>query len=1474
MTLPRSLRLTPLAGAALILALNVGLTLLAARIVAGHVAAEAEARFAVRTGTLQTQLTRRLDDFRNLVFGMQGLFSAAPQTGRADFHRYSETLGLQQRLAGLQALSFQRRVLHAEKDRFVAAVRGDRSLDPRGYPGFAIRPPGERPEYLVIDYLEPMAANLSAFGYDAATQPPNLDAIRLATETGDFQASAPFNVVQRPDGPPRIVLRAPVYRAGARADTPEHRRSALAGFVVLTLETESAFGEAFSNMLMPGERLAIEDAGPSAAAGSTRIPITAIGTPPGAAVLERQASVEFGGRRLALQHSADASWLQAQPGQHFAAGVIAAGLAISLLLGALYLALATARQRALRLADERTRVLRATQDNMAQGISVVDRDLRLIGHNRRFLDLLDFPESLAADGASFADFVRYNAERGEYGAGSVDELVRARLELARRFEPHRLRRKRPDGTVLEIIGTPLPGGGMVTTYTDVTQQERAEDALRRSEQRHRTLVEMSPDAVFAHRDGVIQLANPAAARLFGAASPGQLVGYRVEQLVAPEDLATVRARIAALLDGKEPFVAPSEATFLRLDGQRVPVESLGALIELDGLPAVLTEARDISDRKRTESALRENEARFSRIIEQSPISMAIVGMDGRIEFVNRKGVETFGYAPQDIPDMDHWWRLAYPEAAYREEVMAQWTGLVGRAIAENREIEPRDYRVTCKDGSTKMITIFGVPVADKVFVMFDDITEKDRATRLVRQERDFRQHLIESIPGVFYLFDQEGRFLLWNRNFERVSGYSADEMAQLHPLDLFEGSDRERIEARIGSVFATGSSSAEALFRARDGSKRPYFFTGERVTLEDGRAGLVGVGFDLSERARAEETLARQTRILQATLESMDQGISVVDADLHMTALNRRFCELLDFPPDMGVAGAEFADFVRFNAARGEYGPCDVEEKVREMVERARHPQPHHFKRTRPNGRIIEVRGEPMEGGGFVTTYTDVTEQEQAQATVRRERDFRQKLIESVPGIFFLFDPSGRYLLWNKNLEHVLGMSAEEIAHSHTILLYDEADRDGIRRTTREAFARGAATTEATLVTKRGERIPYVISGLRIDVDGRQTVIGLGLDISERKRAETALRESEIRFRSIFEEALNGIAFATLDGTLEEANDSLAQLLGYSRDELQGLDIARFTHPDDLAAETAFLAEMRSGQRDFYRMDKRYLTKRGGVVWADLLVKLIRDAHGAPMHVVGLVADISERKHTEQVIGELNDSLERRVRERTAELEASNQELESFSYSVSHDLRAPLRALHGFSHLLAEEYAHRLDDNALGYLRRIQAASERMGNLIDDMLELARVSRKELKRVDVDLAALAGEIAAALGELAPQRRAEWRIAPGLAAKADPVLVRALLDNLLGNAWKFTAERDTALIEVGLARFGAEDVFFVRDNGAGFEMAYAGKLFQPFQRLHDAKRFEGTGIGLAIVHRIVRRHGGRVWAEGAPGEGATFYFTLP
>jgi len=374
-----------------------------------------------------------------------------------------------------------------------------------------------------------------------------------------------------------------------------------------------------------------------------------------------------------------------------------------------------------------------------------------------------------------------------------------------------------------------------------------------------------------------------------------------------------------------------------------------------------------------------------------------------------------------------------------------------------------------------------------------------------------------------------------------------------------------------------------------------------------------------------------------------------------------------------------------------------------------------------------------------------------------------------------------------------------------------------------------------------------------------------------RRLAEAELEASEARFHTAFDRAIVAKSLSSVDGTLLQVNDAYCQMLGYTREEMETTNFLELTHPDDRAPTSAFIQWLKEGTGVAYRMEKRYLHKDGHLVWGDMNTVLLRDAAGRPRQFITDIVDITARKGLELELQALNQELEQRVLERTRQLASANEALEAFTYSIAHDLRAPLRSLTGFSELLTRSAATGADPARLDYLGQIRDAAQRMGLLIDDLLRLSHVGEGELGFENLDLAALAREVFTQDQEREPRRCVTLRVEEPLPAQGDPRLLRVLLDNLIGNAWKFTAKNPGARLEVG--REAGLQAYYVKDNGVGFPMAQAGRLFTPFQRLHAAEEFPGTGIGLALARRIVGRHGGRIWVQSEPEVGTTVYFTL-
>lgn len=347
-----------------------------------------------------------------------------------------------------------------------------------------------------------------------------------------------------------------------------------------------------------------------------------------------------------------------------------------------------------------------------------------------------------------------------------------------------------------------------------------------------------------------------------------------------------------------------------------------------------------------------------------------------------------------------------------------------------------------------------------------------------------------------------------------------------------------------------------------------------------------------------------------------------------------------------------------------------------------------------------------------------------------------------------------------------------------------------------------------------------------------------------------------------------------IENRFVQANGAFARLFGHSREELATMSMADITHPEHLDESLAKRESLMAGSSSHFEMEKRYRRKDGAIIWGLTNVSLVRDPDGRPVQYVGQVQDITVRKEAEERIRRLNEELEDRVAERTAQLEAANKELEAFSYSVSHDLRAPLRAIDGFSRILATDHGPQLPAPARELLDDVRRGARQMGRLVDDLLAFSRLGRRSVSRQHVETADLVRECLAELRPAWAGRSVDFRLEELPACQADPALLKQVWMNLLANALKYSGKRERATIEIGFDGGADAATYFVRDNGVGFDMRYVHKLFGVFQRLHRSEDYEGTGVGLAIVQRIVQRHGGRVWADSRPDCGATFSFTIP
>ncbi|MGD8594251.1 MAG: PAS domain S-box protein [Gammaproteobacteria bacterium] len=493
--------------------------------------------------------------------------------------------------------------------------------------------------------------------------------------------------------------------------------------------------------------------------------------------------------------------------------------------------------------------------------------------------------------------------------------------------------------------------------------------------------------------------------------------------------------------------------------------------------------------------------------------------------------------------------------------------------------------------------------------------------------------------------------------------------------------------------------------------------------------------------------------------------------------------------------------------------------------------------------------------------------------SLRENENLLQAILDNSPTIIYAKDKDGKYLLANKQFADFFDSTEEHLLGKTDYELFPQEIAYKLRANDEKVIA-SKSIQQIEEIVPHGEELKTFISTkfCLFDINNDvYAICGITTDISDRIRNEKRIKESEENLRSLANNATDGI-LVNKKGKHVFANQHMAEILNTTVDEIIGSDLDYVVHPSEKDNVVQRFKRRLKGQNEPIQYETLFTDKKSSEPVPVELTAFISQWDGEPSGVV-FVRDIKQRKQTESELKRYREQLEHMVSERTAELEGAIRELESFSYSVSHDLRSPLRSIDGFSQLLLEDYQDKLDEHGIDYLNRVRKAAQRMAQLIDDILLLSRVSRHKLLIAPVNLSDIAEEAAASLAELYPERKITIKIEPNMNTKGDQRLLRIVMDNLLDNAWKYTGQNTDAMVECGCRLDNAHCIYFVKDNGVGFNMQYSEKLFGAFQRLHGIDEFPGTGIGLATVKRIIDRHGGKIWAESKPGEGAVFYFSL-
>jgi len=1069
-------------------------------------------------------------------------------------------------------------------------------------------------------------------------------------------------------------------------------------------------------------------------------------------------------------------------------------------------------------------------------------------------------------------------------------------------------------------------GGELTGYLgiqrNISRRRDSEVALNQSESRFRKLIDNAPEAILLMdvATGRYIQVNASAEKLFKlpAAELYKVGPAELSPPVQPDGrLSSERVAefIAQLRAGESPSF---EWIHRDSKGGLIPCEVRLLRIEIRGRETVRASIIDITKRRQAEDALKDSLEFTDNLIRYMQDGFSVLDANGVHVEVNPAFCAMTGFSSAELigtgPPAPYWppEELERIQAAFSETLKGRFSRFDLTFMRKNGERFP------------VIVSPSGIKDKDGKFVTYmatvKDITLRKRAEDALQRKQAELQAILDYSPALISMKDLKGNILLANRSFEALDAPPLHELIGKNVFDVFPAEVAQQLwDNDLAAMHAGTHVTSEEVVRHKDGKWHTYFTVKFPIYLKPGEpAGICAISNDISARKESEEALLLANQKLKLHFEQTPMAVIEWDLNFCVARWNPAAQAIFGFTTDEAIG--QHASFIVPEQYR-----AHVKDIWRSLLKKSGGERSSN-ENLRKDGRLIlcEWYNTPLidERGavvGVASVVMDITERRQAQQLLAWEKNALE-LISSTASLRDVLDglmyglekqapgaPCSVLLLDDDaiHLRHGAAPSLPEAysravdglaigpavgscgtaVYSNRQVIAEDIATDPRWTNYRElALGHGLRACWSTPIHGSKRKIlgtfaiyyhePRKPIPSEVELIGRVShIIRVAI---ERKQAEEALRESEEKYRTLFENA--GDAIFLLQGEkFVDCNPRTLEMFGCpSRSQILGhppYEVSPPHQPDGRDSREAALEKITAalaGQRQFFEW--MHMRLDGTAFPAEVILNSVV-VRGQTM-LQAIVHDISERKRVEETIRTLNTDLERRVKERTAELLAANKELEAFSYSVSHDLRAPLRAVDGFSRLVEKGYADRLDDEGRRLLGMIRDGARQMGRLIEDLLTFSRVGRLALAPTQIDMHALAQSVFDELVAHEPGRKLRLELHPLPPASGTAAMVRQVWVNLIGNAIKFTKQREVGEIEIA-AQVGADGVavYHVKDNGAGFDMRYAEKLVGVFQRLHGMEEFEGTGVGLALVQRIVQRHGGRIWAEAEVDRGATFYFTL-